>query len=74
MKTFLQICLTVILVFVLFQAVVGGTATASGQLDSVAARQNSPTSNVSAEGTHMSSCLVQIKGMVCVRPMVGWNS
>lgn len=74
MKKLLQICLVVILVFVLFQAVVGSIATASGQLDSVAARHNSPTFNVSAESAYMPACLVQIKGVICVRPMVGWNS
>jgi hypothetical protein len=74
MKKLLQICLIVILVFVLFQAVVGSAATASGQLDSVAASPNSSTMSVSVEDAHASACLVRVRGVVCVKPLVGWNS
>ena len=73
MKKLLQICLILILVFALFQAVVGGAALASGQPD-LAASHNSSVTNVSAESSHASACMIRVKGVICVMPLVGWNS
>jgi hypothetical protein len=74
MKKIIQISLVVILVFVLFQAVSTASTTSSGTVGiSTASRISSPV-NASAEGVQMAACLVRIKGVVCVRPAVGWNS
>ena len=74
MKKLLQICLIVVLVFVLFQAVAGGAALAAGQTDLAAASHNSSVTNASIEGAHAAACWVRIKGVICVMPQVGWNS
>ena len=74
MKKLLQICLIVVLVFVLFQAVAGGAGMASGQTDLVATSHNSSAINASAEGAHVSTCWVNVRGVICVKPLVGWNS
>jgi hypothetical protein len=74
MKKIIQISLVVILVFVLFQAVNIGSIASSGSVGaSTASRVSSPV-HASAEGLQMAACLVRIKGVVCVRPQVGWNS
>jgi ABC-type uncharacterized transport system permease subunit len=74
MKKFLQICLIAVLIFVVFQAVVGGALMASSHSQPVTASQTSSTSNTSSEGMQMAACLVSIKGVICVTPNVGWNS
>lgn len=72
MKKFIQILLVVVLVFVLFQAVTGGSLISSGMSDSNA---NSSALSASAEDVQMAAeCLVRVKGVICVRPNVGWNS
>ena len=74
MKKLFQICLIVVLVFVLFQAVAGSAAMASGQMDPEAASNNSFATSTSVEGAHASACLIRVKGLPCVIPNVGWNS
>lgn len=74
MKKFVQILLVVVLVFVLFQAVTGGSLISSGTVGSSAASHVSSAANTSSEGVQMAACLVRIKDVICVRPNVGWNS
>ena len=74
MKKLIQISLVVVLVFVLFQAVAGGSVVSSGTVGSSTANHVSPAANASMEGLQMAACLVRIKGVVCVQPHVGWNS
>lgn len=74
MKKFIQISLIVVLVFVLFQAVAGGSVDSSGTVGSNTSSHVSHPVNVSAEGAQVAACLVRIKGVICVRPDVGWNS
>jgi hypothetical protein len=74
MKKIIQISLVVILVFVLFQAVNTESISYSGTIGaSTASRVSSPV-QASAEGVQAAACLVRIKGVICVRPNVGWNS
>ena len=74
MKKLLQICLIVILVFVFLQAATVGGEIASVQIDGATAGRAVSTVSISAEGTHLSACIIRIKGVVCVMPNVGWNS
>jgi hypothetical protein len=72
MKKAIQIWLVVVLVFVLFQAATGGSLISSGMSDSNA---NSSALSSAAEDVQMTAgCLVRVKGVICVRPNVGWNS
>jgi hypothetical protein len=73
MKKFIQITLIVVLVLVSFQAMAGGSTISAGELgshatSSISARALAPVADVYAAG-----CLVRIKGVVCVQPLVGWN-
>ena len=74
MKKLIQISLIAVLVLVLFQAVVGGSAIASDQADLGIATNISSMTNTVAEDAQAAACLVYIKGIVCVTPNVGWNS
>lgn len=74
MKKLIQISLVVVLVFVLFQAVAAGSALSSGAVGSSTASHISPAANTSVEGMQMAACIVRVKGVICVRPNVGWNS
>jgi hypothetical protein len=72
MKKFIQILLVVVLIFALFQAVTGRSLISSGMSDSNA---NSSALSTSAEDVQIAAeCLVRVKGVICVRPNVGWNS
>jgi len=72
MKKIIQISLVVILVFVLFHAVAAGSVVSSGTGES---NPNSSPLSTTAEDTQMAAgCLVRVKGVICVRPNVGWNS
>ena len=73
MKKLLQISLIVVLVLVLFQSFAGGATVSAGELgshtnSSISVRAHAPLADVYAAG-----CLVRVKGVVCVQPLVGWN-
>ncbi len=72
MKKIIQISLVIILVFVVCQAVTGGLLISSVGRDLNA---NSSSLSTAAEDVQMADgCIVRVKGVVCVRPNVGWNS
>lgn len=74
MKKLIQLALVVVLVVVLFQAVAGVSVVSSSSLGSNAASSISSPVDASAQGVQMATCLVRVKGVICVRPNVGWNS
>ena len=74
MKMLIQFALIVVLIFVLFQAVVGGSATASDRAGLGTASNISFLAHTTSEDFQMAACLVGIKGVVCIKPNVGWNS
>lgn len=74
MKKLIQIALIAVLVLVLFQAVAGGSALASDRADLGTASTISSVANSASEDGQMAACLVSVKGVICVRPNVGWNS
>jgi len=74
MKKFIQLSLVLILVFVLFQAVSGGSVVTPGNVGSHAATHISSPVSTSVEGVQTAACLVHIAGVICVQPNVGWNS
>jgi hypothetical protein len=73
MKKFIQITLIVVLVLVLFQAVAGGTTVSAGELGSHATSSISVRADTSTTDVYAAGCLVRVRGMVCVKPLVGWN-
>ena len=73
MKKLIQISLVVILLFVLFQTAAGG-AMVSGKIDSNVAQNFASTASGTTQNVQMAACLVYIKGVICVKPNVGWNS
>jgi hypothetical protein len=75
MKKLIQISLVVILVFVLFQAIAGGSTVSASQIGSSADSSIFFTADTSAEDVHTAACTARIKGVVCVMPnRVGWNT
>ena len=74
MKKLIQISLIAILSLGLVQAVASKSAIASGQADLGTATHISSMANTTAEDVPMAACLVNIKGVICVHPNVGWNS
>jgi hypothetical protein len=74
MKKLIQISLIIVLVLVLFQATVGGLGGSPSKAGSGAAGSVSFTASTSIDDVYATACLVYIKGVVCVRPNVGWNS
>jgi hypothetical protein len=74
MKKFIQFSLVIIFVFVLFQAVSGGSAVSPGNVGSQAASHISSPASTSVEGVQMAACFIHITGVICVQPNVGWNS
>jgi hypothetical protein len=74
MKKFIQLSLVFILMFVLFQAVSGGSAASPSSVGSNAATHISSPASTPGEGVQMAACLVRIKDVICVLPNVGWNS
>ncbi len=73
MKKFIQISLVVILLFVLFQATTGGSVVLADQNSSNVVRNISIMANTHVQGVQMVACL-GIKGMICIKPYVGWNT
>jgi hypothetical protein len=73
MKKLIQISLVIVLVFVLSQAVTAGSLISSGTIGSSTVSHIS-AANTSVEGIQAAACLVRVKGVICVRPNVGWNS
>jgi len=74
MKKLIQIALIALLVFGLFQAAAGAAEISSVQADLGAVNTLSSEVHPSTAGVEMSACLVRIKGVICVKPNVGWNS
>jgi hypothetical protein len=73
-KELIQVSLIIILVLVSFQAVAGELFTALNHADLGTASTISSLVETSIEGSQMAACLVSIKGVICVKPNVGWNS
>jgi hypothetical protein len=73
MKKFLQITLIVVLVLVWFQAIAGGTTVSAGELGSHTTSSISVRADTSVADVYAAGCLVRIKGVICVQPLVGWN-
>lgn len=71
MKKLIQISLVVVLVFVLLQAMAGGSMVSSSQVGSSAASGTFFTADTSVENVHAAAC-VSKKGVVCIK--VGWNT
>jgi hypothetical protein len=74
MKKITQLSLVLILVFVLFQAVSGGSMVSPGNVGSHTATHISSPASTSVEGVQMAACLIHSTGVICVQPNVGWNS
>ena len=74
MKKLIQISLIIVLVLILFQAVAGGVGVASDQAELGVATNISSVAKTTSEDVQMAACLVEIKGVICVKPNVGWNS
>lgn len=75
MQKFIQISLVIVLMFVLFQTAAGGFVNSSDSIGSGIDTSTSTALDTSAEGMQMAAdCLVRVKGVICVRPNVGWNS
>ena len=72
MKKLVQISIVVVLVLVLFQAMLGGTFSASGSV-----LANEPQSQSAASASVQSALVITCKDVRvvrCVVPNVGWNS
>jgi hypothetical protein len=74
MKKLIQISLVVILVFMLVQAIAGGSIVSTSKLDSSTTSGTFFTADTSVEDVHAAACQVHIKGVICVKPLVGWNT
>lgn len=73
MKKLLQISLIVVLVLVLFQTFAGGATVSAGELGSHTNSSISVRVDTSVADVYAAGCLVRIKRVVCVQPLVGWN-
>jgi hypothetical protein len=74
MKKFIQISLIVVFVLASFQVAVDGSLLSVSTAGSSATSAIFSTVSTPLEGVHATACLVYIKGVVCVKPLVGWNS
>jgi uncharacterized protein (UPF0333 family) len=75
MRKIIQFALVVILIVMVFQSVVGSPIVSSGTPDEQASSSTSSALNTAVADTQMAAaCLVRVKGVICVRPNVGWNS
>jgi hypothetical protein len=73
MKKLIQIALVVILVLVLFQAISPAAMVSAGELGSHTNSSISVRADTSVADVYAAGCLVRIKRVVCVQPLVGWN-
>jgi hypothetical protein len=74
MKKFIQISLVIILVFGLFQFIAAPSMDVAAQPSSMGVRNISSITHAPVQDIQMAACLVRIKGVACVKPLVGWNS
>jgi len=73
MKKLIQVSLIVVLVFVLFQAVAGGSAAPGAEPCSNPGQVSCFAATTSLQSIQVFSCLGS-KGEKCITPNVGWNS
>jgi hypothetical protein len=74
MKKLIQIALVLILVCVVFQSATDGSMASARNAGSNAVSGTLLTEETNQADVHAAACLVRIKGVICVRPDVGWNT
>ncbi len=72
MKKLIQISIVVVLVLMLFQALSGGPTVTAGKICS-SEGSTCFTANTSVQSVQVVTCL-GLKGVICVKPDVGWNT
>lgn len=73
MKKLIQVLLIVVVVFVMVQAVIGGTMALTGQTRSNEIQSTYFTTTAPAQTVQLLICS-DGRGVSCVKPNVGWNS
>jgi heme A synthase len=73
MKKLIQVSLIVVLVFVMVQAVIGGTMALTGQTRSNEVQSTYFTTIKPVQNVRLLIC-PDGRGVSCMRPNVGWNS
>ena len=74
MKRFVQIALIVILVCVLFQSATNGSMASGSKVGSKPSSDVHLSQETDSDNAYVAGCLISIKGVICVRPNVGWNT
>ena len=73
MKKLIQVSLIVVVVFVMVQALIGGTMALTGQTRSNEVQSASFTTITPVQNVQLLTCL-DGRGLSCMKPNVGWNS